>query len=200
MKTYTEDYINDHYADMPTSKIAAEIGLSVRTVYKTAYKLGLKKSDAFLNGPDSGRLNGTQGAAHRFKKGDNPFNKGKRFPGKINATTFRKGNQPHNTKYDGAVAVRKDKRTGISYQFVRVDNGKWIHLHRKVWMDNYGEIPEGGVVRFKDGNTLNCVIENLELVDTKTNMLLNTIHRYPEDIKATIRVISKLKKVINKHG
>lgn len=43
---------------------------------------------------------------------------------------------------------------------------KWkeppFSLHRQIWIDNYGEIPEGHVIHHKDENTLNNSIDNLE--------------------------------------
>jgi RNA polymerase sigma factor (sigma-70 family) len=37
-----------------------------------------------------------------------------------------------------------------------------VLLHRVVWAEHHGPIEEGWNVRFKDGNKLNCAIENLE--------------------------------------
>ena len=38
-------------------------------------------------------------------------------------------------------------------------------LHRRVWADHYGEIPDGHHIHHKDGNWRNNNIENLECVD-----------------------------------
>ena len=38
------------------------------------------------------------------------------------------------------------------------------NLHREIWKDHYGDIPEGGHIHHKDGDTLNNDIENLECV------------------------------------
>ncbi len=46
-------------------------------------------------------------------------------------------------------------------------------LHRWVWTLQYGEIPPGHVVRFKDGDTLNCDIENLEVLSLAEHMRRN---------------------------
>lgn len=45
---------------------------------------------------------------------------------------------------------------------------KWkappIYLHRMIWAESHGPIPDGHVVHHKDGNSLNNSIENLELL------------------------------------
>lgn len=41
------------------------------------------------------------------------------------------------------------------------------YIHRDIWEDNFGPIPEGYHVHHKDGDRLNNVIENLECVSIK---------------------------------
>lgn len=41
---------------------------------------------------------------------------------------------------------------------------RWEFLHRAVWEEHNGPIPEGMVIIFKDNDKLNCDIENLMLV------------------------------------
>jgi hypothetical protein len=72
--------------------------------------------------------------------------------------------------------------------------------HRLAWEIENGPIPKGKFLRFIDGNKKNWQIENLMLVDRESNMRLNTIHRYPEELKSTMKTISKLKKIIQNHG
>lgn len=43
-------------------------------------------------------------------------------------------------------------------------NGKNVHVHRLVWIDNFGKIPTECVIHHKDENKLNWNIENLELL------------------------------------
>ena len=39
------------------------------------------------------------------------------------------------------------------------------YLHRKIWEDNFGEIPKGFVIHHKDGNRSNNTIENFVFVN-----------------------------------
>lgn len=50
--------------------------------------------------------------------------------------------------------------------FIKIDDPDvWVPKHRYVWEQEHGEIPENKVILFKDGNTLDCRIENLFVVD-----------------------------------
>src|SRR5690606_8610057 len=101
-----------------------------------------------------------------FKKGFTPWNKGKPHKGG-EATQFKKGNLPHNTKFDGCIRVQPDK-SGRRYKYIRVAKAKWMPLHRYIWAQVYGD-PGTNVIRFKDGNSMNCDIENLMLISRGDN-------------------------------
>jgi hypothetical protein len=137
-----------------------------------------------------------------IKPGNVPMNKGKgmseQIRNKVKHTWFPKGLLPHNTKEDGLI-VRRVDNSGRPYMYIREKVGKWELYHRHLWRKHFGEIPKGLIVAFKDGNSENCVIDNLELVDRKTNMLRNTIHNLPEDIRNTKLLIGSLNRKINRH-
>lgn len=124
----------------------------------------------------------------RFKPGHKPANKGTKGLMKPNKTSFRNGHIPHNTKYDGAISYRTHKRSNKTYAYIRVEKGKWELLHRYIYKKEYGEIPPGYVIRFKDGNTLNCKIENLECISRKENRNRNiNYEKVRETLKETWR-------------
>ena len=62
------------------------------------------------------------------------------------------------------------------YTYVKIANPrKWILKHRKIWIDNFGEIPESHAVIFLDGNKQNFDLFNLILVhrrDTYSIMII----------------------------
>lgn len=118
-----------------------------------------------------------------FKKGHVPFNKG-RYMRVSQRTEFKKGNLPANTLYDGAIRVRVHKRTQTSYKYIRVALGKWELLHRYNWQQAHGPIPKTHIVIFKDGDTLNCELENLDLISKADNARRN---RDQEKITAGIK-------------
>ena len=116
-----------------------------------------------------------RGAKGRFLKGEPPWNKGLRLKGLFfNDTQFKTGHTPHNTRQDYYVSVRVDNKTGRPYKYIKLPGSKhFVLLHRWVYETAYGAIPTGFIVRFKDGDTLNCVPENLELVTRSQHMQRN---------------------------
>jgi hypothetical protein len=73
---------------------------------------------------------------------------------------------------------------------------RWKAVHIIEWEDHHGPVPEGYMLTFKDGNKMNWDIENLELINRKEGLLRNTIHRYPDEVKAIIRLQKKLERTI----
>lgn len=201
------EYVRANYADTLTRKIAAHLNRNEFCIYGLANRLGLEKSESFLNSTQSGRLTklSEAGRAYRFTKGMVPVNKGKKqtefmtSAGIENSkpTRFKKGQLPHNTLADGIETVRHSK--GRPYVWVRVSLGVWREKHRIVWQQKNGPIPKGYNVQFKDGNTLNCDIENLYLIKRSDQISQNTIHRYPAEIKQAIKTLSKLKRKIKEY-
>lgn len=193
------EILMDTYSDLPTKTIAIFLNMEVFRVYNKANKLGLHKSQEYLNSEQSGRLTCTRrNSVTQFKPGQAAWNKGMKginFGGK--ETQFKPGHMPFNTKHDGYISIRHDK-SGRKYKNIRIENAKWELLQRKIWADTYGPIPEGMVIAFKDGDTMNCQIENLEMLSYQENMIRNSIHRYPEEIVNTIRTITMLDRRIKK--
>ena len=100
----------------------------------------------------------------RFAKGIIPFNKGTKGLKGANKTSFKKGNLPHNTKKDGAISVRSD-----GYKYIRIAKGKWVLLHRHIWKQAKGTIPEKHLIVFKNKDRMNCNINNLECISMAEN-------------------------------
>jgi hypothetical protein len=206
MKESIKKKILEDYPNLDTKEIVKKYNVSITKIYNLTHYHNVKKSQEYL---DNWKLSGRgrmihHGAKHRYEKGNVPFNKGKKISDyldkevieKIQKTTFKKGNLPHNTLSDGAVTLRRDK-TGVSYYYYRISKAKWIPYHHKIWSDAHGQVPKGLIVVFKDRNTLNCKLENLELITRKENMERNTFQRYPNEIRQTIKTLNKLKKTIN---
>lgn len=197
--------ITARYAGENTQVLAKELRRTVGSVTRQAYKLGLKKSEAFMASTASGRLKkgDARGANTRFRKGQVAFNKGRKMRpevyAKVARTMFKKGRLPHNTKYDGHISARKDQ-DGRTYFHIRVALGTYVHLHRYLWEQAHGTIPEGHVIAFKDGNQGNCVLENLECITSAERMLRTTIMNYPPEIRNVMRLLGKFNRTIKAHG
>ncbi len=62
-------------------------------------------------------------------------------------------------RQDGDIAIRTTG--GKKRKFIRIAPCKWMLYSRYVWQQHHGELPKGRLM-FKDGDTLNCDISNLE--------------------------------------
>lgn len=112
----------------------------------------------------------------------------------------QKGNKPHTWVPIGTERISKD---GYLERKV-TDDGKgprdFEAVHRIIWKEANGPIPDGHVIVFKD--TLpkheNITIDRLECISRGELAKRNTIHRYPPEVKQAIRTLAKLKRTIKK--
>jgi len=198
-------YIKKHYANTRTIDISRVICFSMYTIYNYASTVGLKKSAEFLASPQSGILTKghIRGKQTQFIKGHTPENKGKKMPAeirkKVELTFFTKGHLPANTLYDGAITIRKDKK-GTMQKYIRISKAKWDTLSRVVWKQENGKIPRGYNIVFKNGDTMNCTIDNLEMISNAELMQRNTCQNYPEPLRKLIQIKGVLSRQINKNN
>lgn len=162
------DYLQRHYADTPMAELKRRTGHAEKSIWQRAAAMGLHKSKEFLQEQGRRTAKHPNSIAKRFKKGQVPMNKGKRdyefrSPDAIARcakTQFKKGNRPHNTKPVGYERINDD-----GYILVKVSmDSKMVLKHRWVWEQANGPIPKGYNIMFRDGNRLNCSLDNLELV------------------------------------
>jgi hypothetical protein len=160
------------HPNMPAKDIAKKLGRPVNSIQGMAGVLKLRKSAEYLKqkwqecGSDLQR----HGACTRFVKGHSSWNKGMKglhISGGEKGW-FKKGGLPHNTLHDGAVRIRHGK-TGHRgakkpYYYIRISMANWQLLHVVMWEKANGPVPEKMRLWFKDNNSLNCTLENLELI------------------------------------
>lgn len=188
------------YPSIETKVLAIYFNRTESSIHDKAYMLGLKKNkEFFIAIAKKSNLKET-GAKYRFKKGQKPWNDGIKYsvvPENSKKTQFKPGDLPWNTREIGDISIRNDK-SGNKYQMIKVEGSKrLIMLHRHLWMKANGPIPDNMIIRFKDGNTLNCDLDNLELIDRKTHMKKNTFLNLPEDIREIMQLKRVLTRIIN---
>lgn len=159
----TEKFLIKHYPDKPNTKLAKQLNTTVRSILARANVLGLKKSQRYLDEKRPGK----------FKKGHATWNKGKSVYTGGEKGWFKQGSQPKNTLYDGAITVRRDSK-GHRYKWIRIAKGKWEMLHRHLWEKEKGSVPDGCILVFKDGDPMNCKIDNFELINRRDLMKRNS--------------------------
>ena len=119
--TYTVDdlqYIRDNYAEVSAADIATHLGVSKRTVYTLAHKMGLYKDKAYIIrvAREASSKSTHGGVVTRFKPGVPPFNKGKKMEdyctpeaiARSARTRFKAGHRPKNWRPVGSERVSKD--------------------------------------------------------------------------------------------
>ena len=194
------DIIKERYPFEPTKKIADDLNLKASQVYYRAFAMRIKKDPVYLRSIQfpKGYLGGK---ATQFQRGHVPPNKGQKMSKevyeKVSATMFKKGSVPSNTQPVGTINKRQDTN-GKFYSYIKVANQNWQLLNRYLWEQNFGKIPPGMIVIFKDNNEDNFEISNLELISKKENMQRNSMHQYPLEIKQILILKNKLIKKTTK--
>jgi hypothetical protein len=196
------------YPHEKTERVAKDLGLPLHKVYNAAKRMGLEKTPEYLASPDACRLRreGEVGKAFRYPKGHVPANKGARRPGysvgrgRMQSTQFKKGQKPANARF--AIGDQRVNTDGYIDRKIREDligANNWRPLHRILWEAAHGAVPKGYVVTFKDGNKLNCVLENLELMTLADNARRNAIWRkLPKELASIVMLRAAVKRQINK--
>lgn len=198
-------YLTLHYPDQPTKVLATALGSTCSSVYQKAYQLGLRKCAAFLASVNAGRIQ--RGRTHpamlatQFKPGQRTWNfglKGWSAPG-TEATRFQPGSIPANRQEIGALRINSDGQLDIKlYDGLR----SWVQLSHYNWFLEHGEWPAPGMVlRFRDGDTHNPAVKNLQLITRRENLRLNSVHTiYPPEVACLVQLRGALNRQINRRG
>lgn len=142
------------------------------------------------------RLN--TGRTGYYETGHTPWNQGKKGYMGANATSFKKGNMPHN--HTRLWSERIDSKDGYVYISVPETNphtgfpSRYKQKHVWLWEYLNGPVPKGHCVMFADGDKYNFAPDNLILVNRCELLHLN-LHHYkdaPGELKPTILAMAKL--------
>ena len=199
-----DEIIKDNYLEIPVKRLAAILGkkhdISVHTRIR---QLGLIIPPEIVEKRKLSRF---------FKKGHTPYNKGLKQIDFLSEeqievskkTQFKKGHIPATAvRKPGTIRVRgygqgkKRKRVNYKVQFIQLEDFSWQPLHIHNWEKINGKVPEGYVLWFKDGVTMNAESDNIELITREESIKRNSIHRYPEDLKKIMFLKGKLNQMIN---
>jgi hypothetical protein len=192
--------LREQYPDSDTKEMALMFGVTRIAVNWKASELRIKKSQSFLKAQREKAMELCAGT--RFKPGHNSWNKGTK--GKITVTEgmkknwFPSGHKPYNTTYDGCISQITDKQ-GRPQLKIRIGDAKHEHLSRHNYRKAFGAIPNSHMIKFKDGNTLNCDPSNLECVSKTLNMLINSKHGYTREVAEVKEVICYINNEIKEH-
>lgn len=194
--------LRQRYPDETTAAVAAALNRTRSQVYNAAFSLGIKKSAAFFASDKAMRIQRGQQLpsmiVNRFKPGHASWNKGCKgwsAPG-TEATRFKPGATSANRQEFGSLRINSDGQLDIKlYDGLRA----WVQLSQYCWFVAHGEWPARGMcLRFKDGDTHNPAIENLQLITRRENMRLNSVHTiYPPEVARLVQLRGALNRSIN---
>lgn len=180
------DYLIRHYATHTCKEISEWVHHPPSSVQGKAFKLGLRKTAEFMREHSGQSI---------FTKGHRPFNKGRKWKDYMSEEGQR--NSARTQFKPGEVHPKSPTLRPVGYECQRNEKGKiyiWIKpkgrrmmpKHRWLWEQAYGPIPKGHNVQFKDGNTLNCVLENLYLI-SRAKQVRKNFDDLPAERKAETR-------------
>jgi hypothetical protein len=169
-----DELIKKLYLTVNVNQLAIYIGLGETVVTRRIRNLGLVIPKEIIE---------ERKRSAQKKKGSVPANKGKKQTdymtpeqiAKTAGTRFQKGQTPHNAIgfKNGHVSIRKHKNKK-EYKFIRMGISKWVPLHKVEWEKVNGKMPAGHCLWFKDGNTMNVDLSNLELITRAENVRRNS--------------------------
>lgn len=195
------EWLEAMFPHRSTAEVAKFIGRSEGSCYNKAAQLGIKKCPEYLASAACRFSKGhTKSKGTQFVKGHKTWNKGISFisGGRSAETQFKKGQKSHTWRPIGTEVWRD------GYLCRKVRDGKPTHknyamVHVLMWEEVNGPVPKGHVIVFRDKDTKNLVIENLECLTRQENMARNTIHNYSPELKSLIRLGAKLKRKVAEH-
>lgn len=153
------EYLKEHYPTTSAAEIGKALYRSKDSIRNKACQLGLKSEQRKGNNRGS------------FKKGNIPWNKGLKNVTGFSSTRFKKGIVPHNTRKLHEVWVRNEK--GGKCKFTKTERGVERLSHYVYRKYHNKEVPKGYIIRYKDGDPMNCDITNLMCISRAENVKLN---------------------------
>jgi len=203
------DYIKNNYKNKSNIDLANEINRKFNinlTVVNIEYlKRRIKLVDKFNFEP---AVN-----TGRFKKGNIPFSKGKKWNDFISEEgqrkirkniCFKKGNISHNCLPIGTERMRYSGKDDIGYLCVKLYNGKknnnWVPKHIYLYEKVFGKVPKGHKVIFADGDRFNFDLDNLILIEAKEHLILNKkkLRFNDKNLTKSAVLTTRIKNKINK--
>jgi hypothetical protein len=174
-RKYTQEHIDFIRANIngcPFKELTGMFNERFDMSIKISTMIALADRHGLHNGRNTRFNKGHQST--QFKKGHEPWNKGKKgvvTGGK--ATQFKPGHKAHNWVPIGSERVNGDGYVDVKVRDGRLQNN-WKGKHIITWEKHHGRtVPQGHAVIFGDGNRRNFDPDNLLLVSRKQLVRLN---------------------------
>lgn len=185
-------------------EIAKAIGITEKAVHGKANALGLKKPIEWVaqRARERNQQPGHGGAAHRFTKGQQPWNAGTAGTGlmKGNSGSFKVGQMPHTWQPIGHTRTRSDGYLERKTANTGTTRHDYVGIHHLVWRMHGRSIPHGHALVFADGDNRNFDLNNLQLISRADLMRRNTVHRHGPEIAQLSQLLGAIKRQINRNA
>jgi len=177
------NFVINAYKLLPISDVTTELNKEFGTNFK------VKQLIAYV-----ANHNIESGRRGYFSANNEPWNKGLKGKGicKPNSGSFKPGNMPATTLPLYSERLSKDDIIEIK---VPCESGtQYVPKQRYIYEQTHGEIPEGYVVSFLDGNRQNFDPENLIAISRSELLAMcrNQYRKQPDELKPTVLALSKL--------
>lgn len=128
----------------------------------------------------------------RFTPDNYPTNGGCKVP---NRTSFKKGQKPHSWRPIGTERLTKEGYLQRKVTDTGNSVNDYVEVHRLLWEEHNGPIPEGHIVIFRDGDRTHIEISNLMLISRGQLAVMNRtgLMRVEPELKPTAAAIAQLK-------
>jgi hypothetical protein len=176
MCKYTDEirkFIEDNVKGISSKELAE----SINNVFETSFSASQIKSY-------KGNHKLSSGLTGRFKKGNIPFNKGKKgcYGKGCEKSWFKKGHTPINHKPVGSERI--ESKDGYTLVKVKEPN-KWEPKQRVVYRKHHGEIQKGNKIVFLDGDRTNFNIDNLIAISGEELLIINSNNLIQQNTELT---------------
>lgn len=207
---FEDDILRTCYSAALTADLAEWLGRSQSSTHQRALRLGLRKDPAWIaqTARERSAQHGHGGAAHRFAKGLVPANKGLRrpgwAPGDMARTQFKKGRPASEARNYLPIGSHRLSKDGYLERKVTDDPSivparRWVGVHRLVWIEAHGEIPDGHIVVFRSGRRTTTegeiTVDGLECI---TRAELADRNRAPAALRPIVQLRGAITRQINK--
>lgn len=206
--------LREFYPHFKTEKVAQAVGRSVDQCYQKAQRLGLSKTERYLASDDACRVSASRRTpamqATQFKPGQKAWNHGTHYTagGRSAETRFKPGRPAEEARNYVPIGSLRVNADGYLERKTTDDPSmyparRWVAVHRLVWMEANGSVPDGHVVVFKPGRRT-AVLEQItsdavELVSRVELMKRNTVHaRYPKEVAQLVQLKGAIKRQVNR--
>lgn len=175
------------YPEHSNEYIAEMVHRTASSIQNYAQKYNLHKNAAFAE---------EQRKKNQFKPGHRPKNKGVPMKYWMSPEGIERLSRTRwHGRNDKPVGYERTDRDG--YIYIKIEKTKKMVLkHRWVWECANGSVPKDHVCVFKDGNPLNCSLDNLMVISKAENLKRNRETMTPERVSEMYR---KIQEALKKH-